>query len=136
MKYDIVSLLSAMLNNVGLSDVMDQNLSNHATISLNMKGDIPTIHIKTDESGQVWVWSKLCEYNITALSYSSANLFPLMFSYNEEVFYCGQPCLYPVEGNLELRAQIKNEHLESPEAFLVFLDHYLTFLQDYRMVLV
>ena len=134
MKYDLVSLLSAMLNNVGLDNIIDKNLSNHSTISLNMKDDIPTIHIKNDDD-QVWVWAKLCDYNISTLSYSSANLFSIMFNYNEEVFYCGQPCLYPVEGNLELRTQVKEEHLESPEAFLIFLDHYLTILQDYRTVL-
>jgi len=135
MKYDLVSLLSAMLTNVGLDNIIDKNLSNHSTISLNMKDDIPTIHIKNDDD-QVWVWAKLCDYNISTLSYSSANLFPIMFNYNEEVFYCGQPCLYPVEGHLELRAQVKEEYLESPESFLIFLDHYLTILQDYRMVLV
>jgi len=135
MKYDLVSLLSKMLNNVGLDNILDKNLSNHSTISLNMKDDIPTIHLKNDDD-QVWVWAKLCDYNISTLSYSSANLFPIMFNYNEEIFYCGQPCLYPVEGNLELRTQVKEEYLASPEAFLIFLDHYLTILQDYRMVLV
>lgn len=135
MRYDLVSLLSSMLNNVGLKNVIDDNLSNHSTISLNMKDDIPTIHIKNDDD-QVWVWAKLADYNLSTLCYASTNLFPLMFNYNEDVFYCGQPCLYPVEGNLELRAQVKDKHLETPEAFLIFLDHYLTILQDYRMVLV
>lgn len=135
MKYDLVSLLSTMLNNVGLDNIIDKNLSNHSTISLNMKDNIPTIHIK-NEDDQVWVWAKLCDYNVSTLSYSSANLFPIMFNYNEEIFYCGQPCLYPVDGNLELRTQVKENFLASPEEFLIFLDHYLTILQDYRMVLV
>ncbi|WP_299999395.1 hypothetical protein [uncultured Cedecea sp.] len=135
MKYDLVSLLSAMLKNVGMDNIIDKNLSNHSTISLNMKDDIPTIHIKNDND-QVWVWATLCDYNVSNLSYFSKNLFPIMFNYNEEVFYCGQPCLYPIEGNLELRTQVKDEYLASPEVFLVFLDHYLTILQDYRMVLV
>lgn len=135
MKYDLVSLLSDMLNNVGLSSVIDENLSNHSTISLNMKDDIPTIHIR-NEDDNIWVWAKLCDYNPSALAYASANIFPIMFNYNENIFHCGQPCLYPVEGNLELRAQVKEQHLESSESFLVFLDHYLTILQDYRTVLV
>lgn len=134
MKYDLVSLLSTMLSNVGMDNIIDKDLSNHSTISLNMKDDIPTIHIKNDDD-QVWVWAKLCEYNISNVCYSSANIFPIMFNYNEEVFYCGQPCLYPIEGNLELRTQVKEEYLASPEAFLIFLDHYLTILQDYRMAL-
>lgn len=135
MKYDLVSLLSTILNNVGLSDVIDENLNNHSTISLNMKGDIPTIHIRNEDE-QIWVWAKLCDYNISTLSYASASLFPIIFNYKEDIFYCGQPCLYPVEGNLELRAQVKEQHLESPDAFLIFLENYLTILQDYRMVLV
>ena len=135
MKYDLVSLLSTMLHNVGLSNIIDENLNNHSTISLNMKDDIPTIHIR-NEDDKIWVWAKLCDYNLSTLTYSSANIFPIMFNYNEDIFYCGQPCLYPIEENLELRAQVKEKHLESPESFLVFLDHYLTFLQDYRMVLV
>jgi len=135
MKYDLVSLLSTMLKNVGLNNIIDENLSNHSTISLNMKEDIPTINIRNDND-QVWIWAKLCDYNISALSYSSASIFPILLNYNEDIFYCGQPCLYPVEGNLELRAQVKEEHLESPEAFLIFLDHYLTILQDYRIALV
>lgn len=135
MKYDLVSLLSTMLNNVGLEGIIDENLSNHSTISLNMKDDIPTIHMKNDDD-KVWVWAKLCDYNISNLAYVSSNIFPIMFNYNEEIFYCGQPCLYPIDGNLELRAQVKEEHLASPELFLIFLDHYLTILQDYRMVLV
>lgn len=135
MKYDLVSLLSVMLNNVGLSNVIDESLTNHSTISLNMKDDIPTINLRSEDD-QVWVWAKLSDYNLSTLTYASASIFPIMFNYNEEIFYCGQPCLYPVEGNLELRAQVKEQHLESPDAFLIFLDHYLTILQDYRIALV
>ncbi len=135
MKYDLVSLLSTMLKNVGLNNIIDENLSNHSTISLNMKEDIPTINIRNDDD-QVWIWAKLCDYNISSLSYASDSIFSIMFNYNEDVFYCGQPCLYPVEGNLELRAQVKAEYLESPEDFLIFLEHYLTILQDYRMALI
>lgn len=135
MKYDLVSLLSKMLGNVGMDNIIDKDLSNHSTISLNMKDDIPTIHIKNDDD-QVWVWARLCDYNISNLCYASSNIFSVMFNYNEEVFYCGQPCLYPIEGNLELRTQVKEEYLASPESFLIFLDHYLTILQDYRMALV
>lgn len=134
MKYDLVALLSSILSDAGMGDIIDKDLSNHSTISLNMKNDIPTIHIKSEED-DVWVWAKLGDYNPSTLAYSSANLFPVMFNYNEEVFYCGQPCLYPVDGSLELRAQVREKHLESPDAFMSMLDHYLTILQDYRSVL-
>ncbi|XTZ39297.1 hypothetical protein ACQYRI_04590 [Salmonella enterica] len=135
MKYDLVALLSTMLRDAGIEDIIDKDLSNHSTISLNMKDDIPTIHIK-NEDDDVWVWAKLCDYNVGNLAYSSANLFPVMFNYNEEIFYCGQPCLYPVDGNLELRAQVKEQYLQTPDAFLSMLDHYLMILQDFRAVLV
>nr|CBX79633.1 Surface presentation of antigens protein SpaK/InvB [Erwinia amylovora ATCC BAA-2158] len=134
MKYDLVNLLSSILNDAGISEVMEQDLSNHSTITLNMKDEIPPIHIK-NENDEVWVWAKLCDYNLSALSYCSVNLFPVMLNYNEDIFYAGQPCLYPVDGNLELRAQIREKNLESSGAFLTVLDHYLTILQEYRTVL-
>ncbi|ATZ12427.1 InvB/SpaK family type III secretion system chaperone [Erwinia amylovora] len=134
MKYDLVNLLSSILNDAGISEVMEQDLSNHSTITLNMKDEIPPIHIK-NENDEVWVWAKLCDYNLSALSYCSVNLFPVMLNYNEDIFYAGQPCLYPVDGNLELRAQIRERNLESSGAFLTVLDHYLTILQEYRTVL-
>lgn len=116
MKYDLVNLLSSILNDAGISEVMEQDLSNHSTITLNMKDEIPPIHIK-NENDEVWVWAKLCDYNLSALSYCSVNLFPVMLNYNEDIFYAGQPCLYPVDGNLELRAQIRERNLESSGAF-------------------
>lgn len=134
MKYDLVELVSNMLEDAGISEVMEQGLSNHSTITLNMKDEIPSIYIK-NENDEVWVWAKLCEYNLSALSYCSINLFPVMLNYNEDVFYAGQPCLYPVDGDLELRAQIREKHLESADAFLMVLDHFLTLLQEYRAVL-
>lgn len=135
MGYDLVGLLYTMLNDAGFANIIDKDLSNHSTISLNMKDDIPTIYIK-NEDDEVWVWAKLCAYNISTLSYNSANILPVMLNYNEDVFYCGQPCLYPVEGDLELRAQVRVKHLQSSAGFLMMLDHYLTILQDYRSVLV
>ncbi|WP_048696907.1 surface presentation of antigens, secretory protein invB [Erwinia piriflorinigrans] len=134
MKYDLVELVSNMLEDAGISGVMEQGLSNHSTITLNMKDEIPSIYIK-NENDEVWVWAKICEYNLSALSYCSINLFPVMLNYNEDVFYTGQPCLYPVDGDLELRAQIREKHLESADTFLMVLDHFLTLLQEYRAVL-
>ncbi|HEY1844458.1 MAG TPA: hypothetical protein VGH05_06310 [Buttiauxella sp.] len=135
MKYDIVSLLSTMLNDAGVGDILDSDLSNHSTISLNMKENIPTIHIRSEDD-EVWVWATIVENAPASLAYCSASLLPMMMTYNEDYFYAGQPCLYPVEGNLELRAQVKEKHLQMPDAFLSMLDSYLTILQDYRSVLV
>lgn len=135
MKYDIVALLSTMLNEAGMGDILDSDLNNHSTISLNMKEDIPTIHIRTEDD-EVWIWAKLVENAPVSLAYCSANLIPLMTTFNEDYFYAGQPCLYPIDGRLELRAQVKEKHLYTAEAFLSMLDNYLTVLQDYRSVLV
>ncbi|GKW40834.1 hypothetical protein LOZ86_18930 [Pectobacterium parvum] len=135
MKHDVVALISEMLNNAGVEDILEAGLSNHSTISLNMKDDIPTIHIKSEDD-EVWVWAKLCDYNISSLSYCSANLFPLMLDYNESIFYAGQPCLYPIDGILELRAQVKEPSLTSSDAFMEMLNHYLSIMQDYRRVLI
>ncbi|QQG29068.1 hypothetical protein JFY74_03100 [Pectobacterium carotovorum] len=134
MKHDIVALISEMLNNAGITDILDEGLNNHSTISLNMKDDIPTIHIKSEDD-DVWVWAKLCDYNISSLSYCSASLFPVMLDYNESIFHAGQPCLYPIDGNLELRAQVKEPSLASSDAFMEMLNHYLSIMQDYRRVL-
>lgn len=131
MKYDVVALLTDMLKEAGLENVMDADLSNHNTISLNMKNDIPPIHIRNLDD-TVWVWSTLGDYNLSNLVYSSSNLFPVMFDYNEDVFYTGQPCLYPIDGNLDLRAQVKEKYLESPAAFMELLDNFLNVMQAYR----
>lgn len=134
MKYDIAELISTMLNEAGMSDFLSDDLSNHSTISLNMKDDIPAIHIKSIDD-EVWLWTKLSDYNVASLAYCSINLLPVMFDYNEDFFYTGQPCLYPVDGQLELRAQVKAKYLESADDFLSVLDHYLTIMLNYRGVL-
>ncbi|WP_261641792.1 hypothetical protein [Erwinia mallotivora] len=134
MKYDVATLISGMLSDAGLSDIVDSDLSNHSTISLNMKDDIPAINIKTDDD-EVWVWTKLGEYSPSSMSYCSENIFTVMFNYNEAFFYAGQPCLYPIDGNLELRALVKDKFLESPSAFMEVLDNFLSIMQEYRAVL-
>jgi len=135
MKYDIVALITDMLNAEGAGDLLDKDLTNHSTISLNMKGNIPTIFIK-EEDDYVWVWSILGEYHPSTLPHSSAKLFSLMFEFDEEHFYLAQPCLYPVDGNLELRAQIKECHLESKETFSEVLEAFFLKLQSYCDALV
>ncbi|MEB5957509.1 hypothetical protein MXE97_22630 [Escherichia coli] len=134
MKYDIVELITTMLNKAGIGDIIDSDLNNHSTISLNMKEDIPTIHIR-NEDDEVWLWATIVENAPTSLAYCSASLIPLMMTYNEDYFYTGQPCLYPINGNLELRAQVKEKHLVNAKSFLLMLDSFLTVLQDYRSVL-
>lgn len=135
MKYDVAVLISTMLNNAGVGDILESDLSNHSTISLKMKDDIPTINVRAEDD-EVWVWAKVVEHAPASLSYCSDNLLPLMMNYNEEYFYTGQPCLYPVEGDIELRAQVKEKHLQSSDDFLSMLDHYLGILQEYRSVLI
>ncbi|QUG74585.1 hypothetical protein GKQ23_05995 [Erwinia sp. E602] len=134
MKYDVVKLVNEILQDAGMAHVIEGDLSNHSTISLNLKDDNPTIYIK-NEDDEVWVWAKLCDYNLAALGYCSTNLFPVMFNYNEEFFYTGQPCLYPVDGDLQLRAKVKDEFLESSSAFMDVLDNYMTIMLEYRSVL-
>lgn len=135
MKHDVVALLSSILNDAEMADILDRDLNNHSTISLNMKDDIPSIHVRS-EDGEVWVWAKIIEQVPSSLSYCSAGLLPLMLKFNEEYFYTGQPCLYPIDGNIELRAQVKEKYLQSPELFLSMLDNYLSILQEYRAVLI
>lgn len=135
MKHDVVALLTTLLNRAGMTALLDRELSNHSTISLNMKNNIPTIHI-SNEDDEVWVWAKIVDQVPTSLSYCSANLLPLMLNYNEEYFYTGQPCLYIVDGNIELRAQVKEKHLQSPDMFSSMLDNYLNILQKYCAVLI
>ena len=134
MQYDVVALLTEILAEVGMSDVLDKDLNNHSTISLHMKDDIPTIHIKNNDE-EIWVWAQLGEVNLSTLSYCSANLFPLLLAHNEDVFYAGQPCLYQVDNVLDLRAQVKEKHFESASAFMEMLDTFLAVLQQYRTAL-
>lgn len=130
MKYDVVALLTTLLNRAGMTALLDSELSNHSTISLDMKDNIPTIHI-SNEDDEVWVWARIAELVPASLSYCSANLLPLMLDHNEEFFYAGQPCLYPVDGYIELRAQVKEKYLQSPDMFSSILDNYLNILQKY-----
>ncbi|AXF77642.1 hypothetical protein LU631_00915 [Erwinia tracheiphila] len=134
MKQDIVTLLREMLNDAGLDDIIDSDLSNHSTISLNMKDDIPTINIKT-EGDEVWVWARVGEYTPSTLAYCSEGVFSVMFNFNEDFFHLGQPCLYPVDGHLELRALVKESFLESSDLFGEVLEHFLNVLQEYCVVL-
>ncbi|MEH4929687.1 hypothetical protein [Enterobacter cloacae] len=134
MKYDIVALLTDMLSDAGISDILDSDLSNHSTISLNMKDDIPTINISSDDD-DVWIWAKIVEQTPESLIFCSANLLPLMLNHNEGFFIAGQPCLYPVDGVIELRAQINEKHLQSSDNLLSLLEAFLSLLQDYRSVL-
>lgn len=135
MKYDLVSLLTKILKDAGVSDLIDDDLSNHSTISLVMKDDIPAINI-VSESDEVWIYSTICDFNMGNLTYKSGGIFEVLFNYNEDVFYCGQPCLYPIDGDLELRAQVKDKNLESPEAFLKLLEQFLMVLENYRIVMI
>ncbi|SFN66444.1 Invasion protein B family protein [Izhakiella capsodis] len=135
MKYDIVELISESLKKLGMDNIIDEEISNHSTIALNMKNDIPTIYISNTDD-EVWVWAQLMENIPTILSYNSANLIPLIMEHDENYFYVGQPCLYPINGFIELRAQIKDNHLQSADDFLLILDRYLDILQSYRLALV
>ncbi|WKX25759.1 hypothetical protein [Tatumella ptyseos] len=135
MKYDIVSLITSILDSAGLSTMLDTPLRHHSTISLTMKADIPAIHL-TQENDGVWIWATVMESLPHSLHYCSADLLPLMMTYEEEYFIAGQPCLYSVHNRLELRAQVKEQYLHSPDTFLSLLDKYLIVLQDYRAVLI
>ncbi len=117
-----------------MSDVLDEGISNHSTISLHMKDDIPTIHIKNNDD-EIWIWAQLGDHNLSTLSYCSANLLPLILNHNEDMFYAGQPCLYQVDGAIDLRSQVKEKNLISSSAFMEMLDHFLTILQKYRAAL-
>lgn len=134
MKYDIAMLLSEMLKEAGASELIEGDLSNHSTIELNMKNDMSSILIKEEDDG-VWVWSNICDYNESALLQCSANILPLLINHNEEFFYVGQPCLYVIDGNLELRTKVKNEYLESTEAFSTMLNEYFILLEKYHHAL-
>lgn len=136
MNYNIAALLSEAFRNTGMPDVVDANLDNHSTITINMKDEVPDINIKYEENNdEFWIWSVISEFVPESLSYLSSNLIPVMLNHHEHFFYAGQPCLYPVDGNLQLRAQIKEKNLNSSDDFLLLLDQFLTILQDYRFVM-
>jgi type III secretion system chaperone len=135
MKYDIAALLSTIFNDAGMSEIMEGELSNHSTISLTMKDDIPTIHLKTEDD-EVWIWAKIVEQAPDSLDYCSSSLLNLLLDHDEEYFYTGQPCIYPISGDIELRAQIKDKFLQDPEDFLSMLDKFLALLQEYRAVII
>lgn len=134
MKYDIAGLLNTALKNEGVEDIIDSDLSNHSTITLDMKEGIPSIKIQTIED-EVWVWSQLGEMSLNSLTWSATNIFPLLLEHDEDKFYAGQPCLCHIEESVELRAIVKDKHLETSESLLYFLDAYLAVVQKFQAAL-
>ncbi|MBT9432261.1 hypothetical protein JZM24_09220 [Candidatus Sodalis endolongispinus] len=74
----------------------------------------------------------MTKFNQNALTFNSANLLPLMINSHSDKFVFGQPSLVEIEGNLEFRAQVKTDNLESVTAFTEMLDAFFTLLMDYQ----
>ncbi|MGN7915546.1 hypothetical protein [Enterobacter sp. 22466] len=135
MQYDLSNLLIQALDQMGISDVVQGGLDNHSTITLTMKEGNPDINLAAIDD-EVWVWAKLTDFNENALAHNSSALLPLLLQHDEDCFHIGQPALYEVEGDLELRAQVKEKSLESVDAFMTMLDSYFNQLLEYKNVLV
>nr|AAG48601.1 InvB [Sodalis glossinidius] len=131
MSYNVSELLMSSLERMGISDVAQGSLDDHSTITLKLTDDNPDINIIT-QNDETWIWSVLGEFNQNALTFNSANLLPFMINSHSDNFIFGQPSLVEVEGNLEFRAQVKSENLESVTAFTDMLDAFFTQLMDYQ----
>lgn len=131
MSYKVSELLMSSLEQMGIGDVAQGSLDDHSTITLKLTDDNPDISIITQED-ETWIWSVLGEFNQSALSFNSANLLPLMITTHNDCFNFGQPSLVEIDGNLEFRAQVKKESLESVTSFTEMLDAYFTILMDYQ----
>ncbi|HBA9513337.1 TPA: hypothetical protein J1413_004633 [Escherichia coli] len=136
MRLNIADLIREMMNNAGLSDLVDPKLDEHSTVTFSMKEGIPSIHIVNDGNNEVWIWATLGEFNLNSLIYYSAELLPLMLMNDERFFVLGQPCLYLQDDALILRAMVKDEHLYSSDAFSICLDSFLRLVQKYKDVLI
>ncbi|NEG59858.1 hypothetical protein [Pantoea agglomerans] len=134
MAYDVATLVSEMLREHGMENIIEDDLSNHSTISLSMKEDIPTINIKTEDN-TVWVWAKITDNTPVSFDYCSNNLVPLMLENQEDYFIAGQPCLYITDEGIELRAIIEDKNMQSADVFQDMLGQFLDILQNYRTVL-
>lgn len=136
MRLNIADLIREIMNDAGLSDLVDPELDEHSTVTFNMKDGIPSMHILRDENNEVWVWATLGEFNLNSLIYYSADLLPIMLMNDEQFFVLGQPCLSFQDDALILRAMMKDEHLYSSGAFTNCLNRFLQLVQKYKDVLI
>lgn len=117
MNYDIVSLMNSILEDNGLSSLVNSDLDVHSTISLEMKNDMPSIHIR-QEDDKLWIWRVLSECNEGILIQAAHNIIPLILTDCEDYFNPGSPFLRLNGNELDLRAQINMADITSPDNLL------------------
>lgn len=136
MRLSVADLIREIMNNAGLSDLVDPELDDHSAVTFSMKDGMPSVNILNDENNEVWIWATLGEINLNSLIYCSAELLPIMLMNDEQVFVLGQPCLYLQDDTLILRAMMKEEHLYSADAFINCLNSFLLLVKKYTDVLI
>lgn len=134
MKNDVAKLLKSALAEMGMADLLADDINNHSAITLTLVDGIPDINLITEDD-EVWLWSALGDFNESALYHNSANLLPLMLNHHESYFPIGQPALYENNGQLELRACAKQQALESEVVFTEMLDIFFNVLTHYQAAL-
>ncbi|EKC7685903.1 hypothetical protein OQB17_004424 [Salmonella enterica] len=136
MRTNVADLIMKLMEDSGLSDLVDTDLDDHSTITFYMKDNLPPVNILNDDNDEVWLWVVLGNFKINSLIYYSSEILPVILMRDEEIFILGQPCLYLQDDVLYLRAKIKEENLCSGEKFINCLDAFLMLVQKYIAVLI
>ena len=134
MSNDVAQLLKSALTEMGMADLLVDDINNHSAITLTLIDGIPDINLITEDD-EVWLWSVLGDFSEPALYHNCADLLPLMLNHYESFFPIGQPALYENNGMLELRACAKKEAFESEAVFTEMLDIFFNVLTHYQKAL-
>lgn len=132
MYVDIAALVREALLESGCDPNLLDNFDSHSTIALDFN-DLPSIYISCQEE-DVWLWSRLAEYNDNILEHKAAALLEeLMLGVD---FIRGEQFLLSKnEGYLELKALLKPHCLTNGQNFAVALSGFFERLERFVEVL-
>jgi type III secretion system chaperone len=125
---DISLLVQDALKLCGCDPSLIGELDSHSTIELDLR-DMPSIYV-TLQNDEVWLWSRLAEYNEMALGQRAGDI---LFALIRGCDYArgGQLQLAETDGFLELKAMVHPDHLLDAERFSEALNGYFDDLEQF-----
>lgn len=132
MYVDIAALVREALLESGCDPNLLDNFDSHSTIALDFN-DLPSIYISVQDE-DVWLWSRIAEYNDNAIEQRAAALLQ-EHTRGAEFIRGEQFLLAKNEGYLELKALLKPICLENAKNFAVALSGYFERLEQFVEVM-
>lgn len=132
MYIDLVELVRGALVESGCDESLISDIDAHSTISLDFD-DLPSIYINTIDEN-VWLWSRLIEYNGNILSINATALLEKIMQGCAHAI-TGQQQLVSNDGYLELRSMVQPDFLESSNRFAEALDEFFVLQESFLEVI-